>query len=64
VNVYAEDVASGNQVVILQNVSIPVAAAVCAVQADVLTVQLRSAQRPRCPARSSSVQRAWVQFDG
>lgn len=60
VNVYVENVANHNQVAILQNVSIPVAAALCNINANVLSTQLQNNQRGQCPALTSSKQIAWV----
>ncbi len=60
VNVYATDILSGNQIVVLQNVAIPVAASFCAVNANVLSTQLANTQTGTCPATSTSWQHAWV----
>lgn len=60
VNVYVENVLNHNQVAILQNVSIPVAAALCNINANVLSTQLQNNQRGECPALSTSRQIAWV----
>ncbi|AGL18852.1 hypothetical protein [Actinoplanes sp. N902-109] len=60
VNVYVDDVLSGNQVVVLQNVPVSVAAAVCDVDVNVLSGQLDTLGKTVCPARSSSDGQAWV----
>lgn len=60
VNVYAENILNHNQVAVLQNVSIPVAAAVCNINANVLSTQLQNNQRGDCPALTKSTQIAWV----
>src|SRR3954463_4509892 len=60
VNVYVEDVLNHNQVAILQNVSVPIAAAVCNINANVLSAQLQNNQKGNCPALSSAKQLAWV----
>jgi len=63
VNVYVKDVANGNQITLLQNVSIPIAAVVCNVNANVLSVQLQNNQFGNCPAKSTSRQTAWVSYN-
>jgi hypothetical protein len=61
VNIAVEDVASGNQVVILQNVSIPVAANICGVALNVLTVQLRNYGRTMCaPNPGATGSGGWI----
>ena len=60
VNVTVTDVANGNQVVVLQNVAVPVAAAVCGVNAVVLSTQLANGQPAACPALSGASQIASV----
>lgn len=62
VNVNVENIANGNQVTILQNVSIPVAAALCNINANVLSTQLQNNQRGDCPAFSTAHQLAWVSY--
>ena len=63
VNVNVENVLNGNQVTILQNVAIPVAAAICNINANVLSTQLLNDQKGICPALSTVFQRAWVSYD-
>lgn len=63
VNVYAQNLLNGNQVTILQNVSVPVAAAICNINANVLSTQLQNNQKGSCPALSTSKQFAWVQYN-
>lgn len=62
VNVYAENILNGNQVTVLQNVSVPVAAAICNINANVLSTQLQNNQKGDCPALSTSKQFAWVSY--
>jgi hypothetical protein len=59
VNVYAKDLLNGNQVTLLQNVSVPIAAAVCGVDVNVLSAQLDKGDA-NCPAKSNAFQFAWV----
>lgn len=63
VNVYVENVANGNQIAILQNVAVPVAAALCNINANVLSTQLQNNQRGNCPALTTSKQIAWVNYN-
>ncbi|GGK03807.1 hypothetical protein GCM10010123_37180 [Pilimelia anulata] len=60
VNISIKDAVNGNQVAILNNLSIPVAAAVCVVDVDVLTKQLADVGKADCPAQSNSKQVATV----
>ena len=60
VNVYVEDVLTGNETAILQNVSVPVAAALCNINANVLSTQLQNNQTAKCPALNTFTQTAWV----
>lgn len=62
VNVNVEDVLTHNQITILQNVAIPVAAALCNINANVLSTQLQNNQKGDCPAFSSAKQFAWVSY--
>lgn len=62
VNVYATNILNHNQVTVLQNVSIPVAAAVCNINANVLSTQLQNNQRGKCPALTNSRQVAFVKY--
>jgi hypothetical protein len=59
VNVYAENILNGNQITLLQNVSVPIAAAVCGVNVNVLSAQLDKGDA-NCPAKSNAFQFAWV----
>jgi hypothetical protein len=56
VNVTITDVGNGNQVVILQNVAVPVAAAVCGVDIAILSAQLVTGQPVACPALTTATQ--------
>jgi hypothetical protein len=60
VNVYVDDVLSGNQIVVLQNVPVSVAATVCNINANVLSNQLTKGGKAECLAKSSSAGKAWV----
>jgi hypothetical protein len=62
VNTYVGDIDSDVQVVLLKDVSIPVAADFCAGAADTLAVRLRSDRRARCVGRTTDVKRAWVEY--
>jgi hypothetical protein len=59
VNVYTGDILSDNQVVVLQNVAVPVAAALCGVNANILSAQLDKGDA-KCPALTTLTQKAWV----
>lgn len=60
VNVTVTDVANGNQVVVLQNVAVPVAATACGVNVAVLSAQLVNGQPAACPALSNATQTGTV----
>jgi hypothetical protein len=62
VNVYVRDILNGNQITLLQNVNVGVAAAFCNINANVLSIQLQNNQQGNCPAATSSTQNAWVSF--
>ncbi len=59
VNVVAKNILNGNQVTVLQNVAVPVAAAVCGLNVNVLSKQLQHG-KAKCPALSNVDQLAWV----
>jgi hypothetical protein len=63
VNVYAKDVATGNQVTVLQNVAIPVAANFCNNNVAVLSAQLAATKKGSCNATSINWQSAWVSYN-
>lgn len=63
VNVYVDNILNDNQVTVLQNVSVPVAAAICNVNANVLSTQLQNNQAGKCPALTTSTQTAWVRYN-
>lgn len=63
VNVHAQDIASGNQVILLQNVPVSVAANVCGVTANVISTQLLSSNQATCVAKSNSTTKSWVSFN-
>ena len=60
VNVVVTDVLSGNQIVLLQNVDVAVAAVVCGVEADVLFSDLATKDVAVCPSKNSTLQHAAV----
>ena len=60
VNVYLEDVLTGNQINLLNNVAVPVAANVCGLDVDVLSSDLATQDRVSCVAKSTSLQNAWI----
>jgi hypothetical protein len=62
VNVHTQDIASGNQVIILQNVPISVAANVCGIDVDVLTAALPATDQVVCTAKSDNQTKSWVSF--
>jgi hypothetical protein len=61
VNIYLKNVASGNQVVLLQNVAVPVAAALCGVNVNVFSAQLDKGQAS-CPAKTTVTQIAFAKY--
>jgi uncharacterized protein YdaL len=63
VNVYASDIGNDNQITLLQNVSIPVAAGFCGIQASALGAALLQGQVAVCTAAASSTQTAWVGYN-
>ena len=62
VNVYAQDVASGNQIVLLQNVPVSVAANVCGLTTNVLSTELLSGNHAVCTAKNNPTTKSWVSF--
>jgi hypothetical protein len=62
VNVYATNIANGNQITLLQNVSVPVAANFCGIQASALSAALLQGQAVVCTAATTSTQNAFVSF--
>jgi hypothetical protein len=63
VNVVAKNILNGNETNVLNNVQIPVAAALCAIDVNVLTKQLQKGKAD-CPALSNAKQLAWVENAG
>jgi hypothetical protein len=63
VNIYATNLLSNNQIVLVNGVSVPIAAAVCGVDANVLSTQLQEHGKADCPAKSTSLQKAWVGYN-
>ncbi|MFJ6054655.1 hypothetical protein [Streptomyces sp. NPDC092307] len=61
VDIYALNLLNGNQIVLLQNVAIPVAAAACGVTVNVLSAGLNQGTAA-CPALSGVSQLAWAQY--
>ena len=62
VNVYAENIATGNQVVLLQNVPISVAANVCGLTTNVLSTELLSGNHAVCAAKNTPTTKSWVSY--
>jgi hypothetical protein len=62
VNVYAQDIASGNQVILLQNVPVSVAANVCGLTTNVLSTELLSGNHAVCTAKNTPITKSWVSF--
>ncbi|WP_189171353.1 hypothetical protein [Pilimelia anulata] len=60
VNVFVKDVLNGNDVAILNNVAVSVAAAVCDVTVEVIKKQLADLGEAECPAKSTVGQRAYI----
>jgi hypothetical protein len=52
--------ASGNEVVLLQNVAVTDAANFCQVNVDVLTAELFSSDKAACTSKTNNHQKAWV----
>ncbi|AEV81207.1 hypothetical protein ACWT_0194 [Actinoplanes sp. SE50] len=62
VNVYAQDIASGNQVILLQNVPVDVAANVCGLTVNVLSTELLSGNHAVCTAKNTPTTKSWVSY--
>jgi hypothetical protein len=62
VNVHTQDIASGNQVIILQNVPISVAANACGIDVNVLSAELPATDHVACTAKSDNQTQSWVSF--
>jgi hypothetical protein len=62
VNVYATNLLNGNQITLLQNVSVPVAANFCGIQASVLSAALLQGQAVACTAATTSTQNAFISY--
>ncbi|HWH00676.1 MAG TPA: hypothetical protein VNV66_15470 [Pilimelia sp.] len=60
VDVTVEDVLNGNEVYILNDVTVGAAAAVCGVDVDVLTSILNDADRAECKALTTIGKKGWV----
>jgi hypothetical protein len=60
VNVVVTDLLNGNTVIVNPNVAIPVAAAICGVNANVLSSQLNKNGKANCPALTNVTQTAKV----
>ena len=63
VNVYASDIGNDNQITLLQNVSIPVAANFCGIEASLLGAALLQGQIVVCTAAANSTMTAWVSYN-
>lgn len=62
VNVYAQNIASGNRITLVTQVPISVAANLCNVNANVLSIQLKNNQFAKCDAKSNATTKAWVAY--
>ncbi|WP_082772026.1 hypothetical protein [Actinoplanes sp. TFC3] len=62
VNVYAQDVLSGNQIILLQNVPVSAAATVCGLTTNVLSNEVLSGNHAVCLAKNTPVTTSWVSF--
>jgi hypothetical protein len=62
VNVYAQNIASGNRITVLTQVPISVAANFCNINVNVLAVQLQKNQFANCTAKSNATTKAWVAY--
>lgn len=62
VNVHTQDILSGNQIILLQNVPISVAANVCGLTTNVLSNQLLSKNYATCVAKTNAITKSWVSY--
>ena len=62
VNIYTQDILSDNQVVVLQNVPVSVAATVCGLTTNVLSDQLLSNNQAICLTKNTSLIKSWVSY--
>jgi hypothetical protein len=62
VNIHTEDILSGNQVIVLQNVPISVAATVCGLTTNVLSNQLLSGNHAVCLTKNTPLTKSWVSY--
>jgi hypothetical protein len=62
VNVYTEDILSGNQIILLQNVPVNVAATVCGLTTNVLSNQLLSGNHAVCLTKNTFLIKSWVSY--
>jgi hypothetical protein len=60
VNVYAQNILNGDQVILLQNVPVSLAATVCGLTTNVLSNELASGNHADCTAKDTSVLTSWV----
>lgn len=60
VNVHVQDVANGNQVVLLNNVPVTLAAVVCGLDANVLSTELLTSNKVVCAAKNNSKTLSWI----
>ncbi|WP_433294044.1 hypothetical protein ACQP2F_32100 [Actinoplanes sp. CA-030573] len=60
VDVTATDIASGNTIVLLQNVSVLEAAQFCQVNVDVITATLLGGNKAVCSSKTNNHQKAWI----
>ena len=62
VNVYTGDILSGNQIILLQNVPVSVAATVCGLTTNVLSNQLLSGNHAVCLTKNTPLTKSWVSY--
>jgi hypothetical protein len=60
VNIYAQNLLNGDQVILLQNVPVSLAATVCGLTTNVLSNELASGNHADCTAKDTSVLTSWV----
>lgn len=60
VNVVVEDVLTGNEVTVAENVAVPVAATLCSIDVNVLSNILSNTEVTECKALSVVGKKAWI----
>jgi len=62
VNVHTADILSGNQIIVLQNVPVSLAATVCGLTTNVLSNQLLSGNHAVCLTKNTPLTKSWVAY--